>query len=486
MQRQRCLPFFAVLVVLSSMLYFVMPKTAHAQGEPCRSHRLAFGEGTIHETWTDTERPCVRILFQEEGMFHITGGYVFTAPLILNGVPIETYTVTGQVAPQIPEIHEDVIVADVRIFEFQPVSGTAEFHLNYDYRHYPQPNACRQYDMELGEGTFTETWTDTVIPCVQLTFPETGTFSLTHGYVFQAPIFWSGQQLETYTETGEVATLISPFEVEVAAGSVYTIAFTEMEDFSAEIGVWYNYQPNVEPQGCRNAEVDVTTGTAYFTQVWTDTTKALACINMTFLHTGTYSVQSGYVFTSPVFFARMDVPVVHVEDEVAPQIEPFSFDVRAGETRTLAITPISNTAEIGWWYTYKEPEIPTEPLNRVFMPMVSRIPYPTHYHVTIEEASTVQKSWLGEVVYQQLTCLVVYPAQVGDDWKLTSGWFFGDGLEVTLNGQLLDVDWTPQSGTSAGQISSAGLPQFEVLQVCTRAGQFSSEIGLRLEPVAPQ
>src|SRR5687768_12403417 len=115
MQRKRFLPLFAVLVVLSTMLYAVMPKTAEAQGEPCRAHSLAFGEGTIHETWTDTERPCVRILFQEEGLFHISGGHVFTAPLILNGSEVAVYTVTGQIAPQIPESHEGVIVGDVRI-----------------------------------------------------------------------------------------------------------------------------------------------------------------------------------------------------------------------------------------------------------------------------------------------------------------------------------------------------------------------------------
>ena len=90
-------------------------------GEDCVTKTVTdYGDTFVSHSWGggDPQSACMQLSFETNGTFRITGGWVFTSPLTLNGQVITTTIVEGEAAPQISTFEREVAAGDV--WEFRP------------------------------------------------------------------------------------------------------------------------------------------------------------------------------------------------------------------------------------------------------------------------------------------------------------------------------------------------------------------------------
>ena len=87
-------------------------------------------ELTSVTSWYDGENGCVRLTAGTTGTLAISGGWVFTAPLQLNGQDITTTFVQGELAPQIAPLTRTVTAGQVMTYSVSG-EGSRELGLRY-------------------------------------------------------------------------------------------------------------------------------------------------------------------------------------------------------------------------------------------------------------------------------------------------------------------------------------------------------------------
>lgn len=151
-----------------------------------------------------------------------------------------------------------------------------------------------------------------------------------------------------------------------------------------------------------------------------------ACLKIHFSKPGKFVIEGGWVFNSPLKLGNgTEVPTRIVNGEQAAQIDPISFNVRVGQTKTLKPTWNTNGTEIGLrWKFYQ---------NRY---KLAKMPYGNYLF---------KRNWTGnQGDVALLTMVFSKPGTI----TFRGGWTFD--RNITLNGK--PVETFRKTGEKAFQI----------------------------------
>ncbi len=87
-----------------------------------------------------------------------------------------------------------------------------------------------------------------------------------------------------------------------------------------------------------------------------------ACVTLEFQDSGTFSISSGWVYTSPLTLDGLEIPTQMQTGELAPQILPLTRDIRASSDNhrqlRFVATDLASGSELGFSYTFTTDEPP--------------------------------------------------------------------------------------------------------------------------------
>jgi hypothetical protein len=101
----------------------------------CEKLTPSLGSGEYEKKWAydDPADKCVEVTFSYTGTFKIISGYVFTAPLYLNGEIYETFIKPDELAPQLSSYSADVLPYEKWVFTPTELASGTELLLRYEY-----------------------------------------------------------------------------------------------------------------------------------------------------------------------------------------------------------------------------------------------------------------------------------------------------------------------------------------------------------------
>ncbi len=242
----------AMAVVALAVLLLVIGGSFVNAEEGCKVLEIISPiEGELVMQARDPGEPtaCVQIVPDFSGELQIQGGWVFTAPVTLNGEVIETLRVPGEEAPQIAPLSRKLFANEtIEVSSSKTENGSSEIGLWVGFvEEEPQ---CEQI-------VLTESITDTVKihsltntvsgACIEITSKNRGTLEITSGWAFTAPVTLNAEVIETKEVEGEEAPQILPFSRKVHGGYYFLVQASPMEDKSSELGINFSFNAE-EPE----------------------------------------------------------------------------------------------------------------------------------------------------------------------------------------------------------------------------------------------
>jgi hypothetical protein len=244
----------------------------------------------------------------------------------------------------------------------------------------------------------------------------------------------------------------------------------------------------VYPDDCVTSVVEGTSG--FITKTWEAAPSGSACLILQFQEPpGIFNITGGWVFTSPLRVNGTVISTTVVPGQMAPQINPVSFEVITDTE--LIVEPSWNPpgTEIGFWWNYTENQPPIV-TYKTFLPLVNKPTEILKQEFDLYESPDLQvkiAAWPGAASGQE-ACMIVNFEGTSAQALIESGWFFGSSITRSeLNGLPIVLNTLPPPpGEEAKQISSLLLnnnPQ--KLLVCIVGTDPGLEIGIRFRYPSP-
>ncbi len=92
-----------------------------------------YAESINHWDPAETGSACVVLSFNQAGTMHVFSGWVFNAPLLMNGDEIPTHIVDGELAAQIDEVSFEVAANSSLVFEPTWSTNGTELGIRYSF-----------------------------------------------------------------------------------------------------------------------------------------------------------------------------------------------------------------------------------------------------------------------------------------------------------------------------------------------------------------
>ncbi|HLC93619.1 MAG TPA: hypothetical protein VJG85_01240 [Patescibacteria group bacterium] len=340
----------------------------------CVYYELPQPEGFLTHSWPAAPEgaTCMVTIMTEAGQLNVVKGWVFDAPLLLNGNEYPTHTEEGEAAAQLDPSAIEVTAGQSLIWD--PTWNPDGSQIGFWYTFYPEGQVLHQ-DLELSYGEATEvfTWEGTPLdtPELHVMFTETGTFTMS-GWVFTTPLLLNGEPVETETVPGEAAPQIVEFSAEVSDGESWIFHPSWTVNQISELGLRYSYQPpkptvfySFIPIAFRALELlqkTVTISSANTLEPivanWPVVQNGQeACMVINFIGNGNAVVESGWYFGADIRATLNDgiinIPTHTIPGENATQID--SFRLPHPQTATFCIDGNGGGGEIGLRMNYPTP-----------------------------------------------------------------------------------------------------------------------------------
>jgi len=257
-----------LLVVLPLILGVLVATSALAvtsamANSDIRDRTAEAGEGkNIHEDFTNPSEGDtlgVNILFENDGVFEITWGSAFTAPVTVNGATVDTFFPEGQLAPHFTHTMS-VEAGQTVTVGLQALETGSMLNLWYDYTiaeykvflplvvRQTAPEQCRRFEITDGEAALIhEFWnaSEDGNACIEMYFPEGGNLEIINGWAFWSPVTITRFNGESWmvpikNDPSNVAHVFAvPFEIIVSSGEtlIWNVTWAKT---GTEIGIGYN------------------------------------------------------------------------------------------------------------------------------------------------------------------------------------------------------------------------------------------------------
>ncbi|OGC48544.1 hypothetical protein A3A69_02545 [candidate division WWE3 bacterium RIFCSPLOWO2_01_FULL_37_15] len=244
MMKTRIAVVFTLAFAALGTLALAVPASAGAKTPAsCLWKTAVEGSSTVFQTWpiTETADPCLGVNVEVTGTLVIEGGWVFTAPLKINGVTVTTTFVQGEAAPQIVgpltytlEAGSGIVVEPSKMTEC-----CNEVGVRVTFTPTPPTSDCKigSFSKTAEELTAVTSWAEGEIGCIRFTANSSGTLAVQGGWVFTAPLTLNGHTLSTTFVSDEIAPQVVPFNRTIVAGQVMT--FTVSGSGARELGLRY-------------------------------------------------------------------------------------------------------------------------------------------------------------------------------------------------------------------------------------------------------
>jgi hypothetical protein len=228
------------------LLAIVKIMVAAPYSQQCASSTLLEGGPHWISTQLEGEAPCWTNVPPIGGNLeiHIHHGYVFTAPLKLNGNVVETSMVPGELAPQIQEFSIELTSGENLLWEPKSNLDGTEMGFLYSLKEVQEePTSCQHVSLGYVQDVMSWNW-DAPDFCLETTWESDGIVDL-QGWVFTSPLKVNGSEIETYQKPGELAMQIAPFSQKVKSGETWLWEVTPEGNNLAELGLNINYRAEV-------------------------------------------------------------------------------------------------------------------------------------------------------------------------------------------------------------------------------------------------
>jgi hypothetical protein len=247
----RILLAYALGLVLSAALLVTVRSSAAPKD--CITTTIEGSSGFVHQTWEAAPdgTACLILILQiqeqMEGTFNIGAGWVFTAPLKINGAVVPTSIVEGQLAPQIDPVSFPVVTGTTIVViepNWNPSGTEVGFWWNY-VKNIPPATIVYTETISLGTRLIVKNWTGNPRDLGKLImiFPSAGIVNIESGWTFDIGITLNGQPVETYVKDGQTALQILSFKLEVNEGDKWSWSQSIMPNGLAELGLNLTYSP---------------------------------------------------------------------------------------------------------------------------------------------------------------------------------------------------------------------------------------------------
>jgi len=241
---------FMLTVLLLSTALVTQTQTSSAASIPygCISITISQIEvaGSLQQTWpaAPTGEACIalRIEGQSEGQFKIIGGWVFNAPLSINGEIVPTHITLGELAAQINPVTFQVPSGNTTVLTIEPAWNPIGTEIGFGWQF--RPTIVYTEEMSFGTRQIKKNWVGIPgdIGKLVMLFPVDGTVVIQSGWTFDSGITMNGAPVETFTKQGEASLQIKPFSKNVRAGESW-VWTQNMANANAELSLSVAYSP---------------------------------------------------------------------------------------------------------------------------------------------------------------------------------------------------------------------------------------------------
>lgn len=198
---------------------------------------------------------CIKVNAEVPGELGVSGGWVFTDPLRLDGEVIETRRVSGELAAQVIPLTKTIETSREFTFLATPTQDkVSELGLWFNFQEEEKPDlepACKPITITepiTGEVTVHSVVNSTGGACIEVRSQLTGALVLNHGWAFRAPVYLGGEVIETFTLPGDIAAQIHPLTRTMDTSETIVFQATPLADGNSEIGLDLSFREEEEPE----------------------------------------------------------------------------------------------------------------------------------------------------------------------------------------------------------------------------------------------